>query len=402
MKIVGIISEYNPFHSGHLYQVEEIRKAIPNARIISIMSGNFMQRGEPSFLNKNIRTKLAIDNGVDLIIQLPTLYSLQSAENFALGGVKILKAINCIDYISFGIESDDFADILKIANTQLMENSMLNFLIDKNMNDGKSYSVSYKDATMELLNNNIDENIFLSNNILALEYIKSVKNLNMETNFLPIKRSGNNYLDEIIEDDKFASATSIRKNILSGKIDSTINHIPEISYEEIKKYDDFNSMDEYFNILKYNLLVLNRNMKNITGYEKGINNLFVKNMMKSKDMKEFIDLSISKRYKKGRIQRFIINYLLNIGKGFVDEVVQSPNNYIKVLGFNNNGKEILRNIKRTSEVNIVTKNKDFKPLSDLDRKLYDLESYATNLYNLYNDQYKSEYENSIYYKEDYK
>lgn len=402
MKIVGIISEYNPFHNGHLYQVKEIKKKIPNAKVISIMSGNFMQRGEPAFLNKNIRTKIAIDNGIDLIIQLPTLFSLQSAENFALGGIKILQAINCIDYISFGIESDNFASLLNIANTQLIEGIKLNYLIDKNMKNGKSYSVSYKDATMELLKNNTDENIFLSNNILALEYIKSVEKLNMKTEFLPIKRNGNNYLDEFIDDDKYASATSIRKNILSGNINQIKNHIPKISYDEINKYDNLKSIDEYFSILKYNLLVLNREMKNITGFEEGIDNLFIKNMIKSKNMKEFIELSISKRYKKGRIQRFVINYLLNIEKGFVDEVVKSPTNYIKILGFNNVGKEILRNIKKNSKVNLITKNKDFKPLSDLDKKLYDLENYSTNLYNLFNIKFISEYENSVYYKEDYK
>lgn len=402
MNIVGIISEYNPFHNGHLYQVEEIRKRIPNAKIISIMSGNFMQRGEPAFLNKNIRAKLSVDNGVDLIIQLPTIYSLQSAENFALGGVKTLKAMNCIDYISFGIESDDFSDILDIANMQLLENEKLNYLINKNMKDGKSYSVSYKDATIELLNDSIDEDIFLSNNILALEYIKSVKKLNFKTRFLPIKRNGNNYLDEFIENDKFASATSIRKNILSGNINGIKNHIPKLSYDEIIKYKNLKTIDEYFSILKYNLIVINRDMKNITGYEEGIDNLFIKNIMKSRNMREFIEFSISKRYKKGRIQRFIINYLLNIEKNFVDEIVKSPSNFIKVLGFNENGKEILREIKNNSVINIITKNKDFKPLSDIDNKLYDLENYATNLYNISNNLYTSEYKNSIYYKEDYK
>ncbi len=402
MNTVGIISEYNPFHNGHLYQVEEIRKRIPDAKIISIMSGNFMQRGEPAFLNKNIRAKLSVDNGVDLIIQLPTIYSLQSAENFALGGVKTLKAMNCIDYISFGIESDDFSDILDIANMQLLENEKLNYLINKNMKDGKSYSVSYKDATIELLNDSIDEDIFLSNNILALEYIKSVKKLNFKTRFLPIKRNGNNYLDEFIKNDKFASATSIRKNILSGNIDIIKNHIPKISYDEINKYKNLKTIDEYFSILKYNLIVINRDMKNITGYEEGIDNLFIKNIMKSRNMREFIEFSISKRYKKGRIQRFIINYLLNIEKNFVDEIVKSPTNYIKVLGFNKSGKEVLRRIKNNSKVNIITKNKDFKPLSDLDNKLYELENYATNLYNISNDIFTSEYKNSIYFKEDYK
>ncbi|QQK07815.1 nucleotidyltransferase [Miniphocaeibacter halophilus] len=402
MKTIAIISEYNPLHTGHLYQIAKIKEKFPQSRILAIMSGNFVQRGEPAIFEKFLRTKYAIENGIDLVVQLPTIYSLQSAENFALGGVKIIKAINCIDYISFGVESENISELYEIAKTQVNKAKELSLLIERFMLTGKSYAASYKDATISLLDYKVDENIFLSNNILALEYIKSILKLNLNIELLPVLRQGNNYLEENLTDSNFNSATSIRNNILKGNIDEVLNFIPYLAKSDLKNYHRFTSLEDYFELLKYNILITKKDFYNITGYEEGLDNLFFKNIIKSKNMNEFIDYSISKRYKKGRIQRFILNYLLNIEKKFIDNSINTPVKFIKVLGLNNNGKSILKSIKKSSNLNIVTKNKDFILNDSLSKSQFDLEITSTDLYNIKNQLSTRELQKKVYIKEDYK
>ncbi|WP_099203005.1 nucleotidyltransferase [Miniphocaeibacter massiliensis] len=399
MTITAIISEYNPFHNGHLYQIQEIKKLKPGSKIVAIMSGNYVQRGEPALLEKYSRAKFAVESGVDLVLQLPTIYSLQSAENFALGGLKIIKAINCIDYLSFGIETSNFEDLYKTAETQFKNKNILKNLIEKYMIYGRSYASAYKLATIDLTNNiPRNDELFLSNNILALEYLKSTFKLNVKINFLPIKRLGNNYLDEELSTGKYNSATSIRKNIFDNRIDEIGNSIPEKILEDLKKEPNFPSLNDYYNILKYNILVINKNCSSITGYENGLDNLLYKNLLKSKTVNELIDLCISKRYKKSRIQRYLLNYLLDIDKNFIDASAEQSINYIKVLGFNESGKKILNKIKNNSNISLVTKIKDFKSDNILDKKLFDLEIKSTDLYNINKIIYKHEYEYFPYIK----
>lgn len=400
MNIVAIISEYNPLHSGHIYQIKKIKNKFPDARIISIMSGNFVQRGEPAILNKITRTKFAIENGIDLVIQLPTIYSLQSAENFAFGGMKIINALNCVSHISFGVEIEDFTKLYNIAYFQYKNKDELNLLISKYMALGNSYASSYEMALLNLMNIKAEDNLFLSNNILALEYIKSSIKLNMNINFLPIQRKGSNYLCENLIDSKYNSATAIRKNILNGNINSIEDFIPKNIYEFIKKNDEFTSIESFFEILKYNILIHSKDLNNITGFEEGLDNLFGKNILTSKNIYEFINKCTSKRYSKSRIQRLILNYLLNISKDFVDQSIESPVNFIKILGFNKNGQEIIKYIKNTTDINIVTKNKDFKLNNPLDNNIYTLENKATDLYNINSKDYIREMQQKIYIKKE--
>lgn len=402
MKTIAIISEYNPLHTGHLYQIKKIKEKFPQSKIVAIMSGNFVQRGEPAIFDKFLRTKYAIENGIDLIVQLPTIYSLQSAENFAFGGMKIIEAMNCIDYISFGIENENLKDLYEIAKCQLDNTTKLSQLIKEIMTTGKSYAAAYKEATISLLGYIPKDDIFLSNNILALEYIKSIIKLDLNIGIIPVRRQGSNYLEENLLDLQFNSATSIRKNILSGNIDSILDYVPYLSSNELDKFSNLASLEDYYLLLKYCILILKKDFSNISGYEEGLDKLFFKNILKAKNIQEFIELSVSKRYKKGRIQRFILNYLLSIDKNLIDNSIDEPVKYIKVLGLNNKGKLILKEIKESSTLNIVTKNKDFKLEDELNRSLFNLEETATDLYNINKEFYTRELKNKLYIKEDYK
>ena len=219
--------------------------------------------------------------------------------------------------------------------------------------------------------------------------------LKVNIDYLPINRQGNNYLDENISNNKFSSATSIRKSILS-KTNNIAGFIDECLYNDLLSIDIFPQLNDYYEILKYNLLVLKRDMSNISGFENGLNNLLSKNILTVKSTDELVKSSISKRYKKGRIQRLLINYLLNIDKNFIDNSLKFPLNYVKILGFNNSGRDILAVIKKQSEINLVTKNRDLFVKNNHDLALFDLENRATDFYYINKFNYRKELQNKVY------
>ena len=199
MKTSGIIAEYNPFHLGHKYQINKIKKEL-NTNIIAIISGDFVQRGECAILDKYTRAKIAINNGIDLVIELPFFYSLQSAENFSKGGISILNKLNIIDYLCFGFECDKKEDIIKIANFQLQYRDEIEEILNYEMKLGNSYAVAYKNACVEINSKykilELQDDFFISNNILSIEYVKNLILSNSKITPFPIKRKGKNYNDD--------------------------------------------------------------------------------------------------------------------------------------------------------------------------------------------------------------
>lgn len=386
-KNIAIISEYNPFHNGHIHQIEETKKIYPSAIITAIMSGNFVQRGEPAVINKYERCKNAIDSGVDLVLQIPTIYSLQSAENFALGPFNILEDINAIDMLAFGVETDNFDKLFEIAKFQYQNKEKIEKVIIEYMNKGHSYPKAFELATKELFKEDVD--IFQSNNILALEYIKSKLKNHSSIELLPIKRKGSSYLSEDCNNNLQPSATAIRKMVIESKFNLVERFVPESTLRSLK---NVHYIHDYYNIIKYHFLLSNKEFDTITGYEKGLDDMLVKNLKSSNNFEEFIDNSKSKRFKEGRIKRFILNSLLDIKKDFVDEAVYTRPKFVNVLGFNENGKEVLKKITDCSEISLIVNKKDFTLEDELSKKLFQLEERATTLYNIISGETKSEYE----------
>lgn len=386
-KNIAIISEYNPFHNGHIHQIEETKKIYPSAIITAIMSGNFVQRGEPAVINKYERCKNAIDSGVDLVLQIPTIYSLQSAENFALGPFNILEDINAIDMLAFGVETDNFDKLFEIAKFQYQNKERIEEVIIDYMNKGHSYPKAFELATKELFKEDVD--VFQSNNILALEYIKSKLKNHSSIELLPIKRKGSSYLSEDYKNNLQPSATAIRKMVIESKFNLVERFVPESTLRSLK---NVHYNHDYYNIIKYHFLLSNKEFDTITGYEKGLDDMLVKNLKSSNNFEEFIENSKSKRFKEGRIKRFILNSLLDIKKDFVDEAIYTRPKFVNVLGFNENGKEILKKITDCSEISLIVNKKDFTLEDELSKKLFELEDKATTLYNIISGETKSEYE----------
>jgi len=393
MKNIGIIAEYNPFHNGHLYQIKKIKEEFPNSTITVVMSPYFVQRGEPSILDKFERTNIILEHEVDLVIELPTIYSLQSAENFGYGGVSILNSLGYIDFLSFGVEAKNFEKIIEYVDVQLKYSKEIEEYTLIKLKEGLNFAKAKNESTKKIykdLNIYYDDDIIKSNNILAIEYLKSLKILDSKLKCFPILRDMSDHADENINYNNITSATSIRKFV---KNNSNLNKIktviPYDTFLSLEKENKFKNIDDYTEIFKYKLLIEKKSMENITGYEDGIENLLIKNFKNSLNLQEVIDKSINKRYSKTRLQRLIINYLLNIDNDIIDKSKKLKNDYIRVLGFNNRGKDLLKKVKKETSLDIITNFKQKDKL--INSKLLDIELDASNLYYIKNKEYNIEY-----------
>ena len=369
MKKVGIIAEYNPFHNGHIYHLKETKKMFPNSYLILVLIGNFTQRGEPSIINKWDKTKIALDYGFDLVVELPVNIATESAKYYAEGAIKILNELKC-DYLVFGSETNDidlFKDLVKKSNSKEYELKIKHFL-DKGLN----YPNSCSKALYEITETIIDK----PNDVLALEYIRSIYNMNSKIIPVSIKRT-NNYHNNIINSN-IVSATSIRKNLNNTeKIKSVM---PNCSLEKFVNI----SLESYFNYIKYEIIT-NDTLSNILDVDEGIENKLKKEITSANTLDEFILKVKSKRYSYNKIKRMLLHILLKTKKDCNKEI-----NYIRVLGLNNNGTKIIKEVKKHTKIPIITKfKKEYEDLFKDDLKASLIYSLLTNY------DYKNEFRSSI-------
>ena len=326
MIITGIIVEYNPFHNGHIHHIKQARKLTKCDYLVAIMSGNFVQRGEVSIIDKWERSKIAIQHNIDLVIELPYIYSTQSATQFTKASIDILKLIK-VNYIVFGSESNNIDNLKEIAQLPINIDHL-----KESLNKGNSFVSSYGLLDKE----------YNSNDILAIGYIKALSNTNITP--LTIQRTNNYHSIDI--HNKISSATAIRNSIYNNT--NISNNTPMNLYY-------YNSNDKYFNILKHLLLTSNINyLKEIFLVNEGIETHLKKIIKQSNDYQEFINKATTKRYTKSRIQRVITQIINNITKQQVKEL--PPINYIRPLAFNKKGQQLLKKLKK--EVMIANRFKD--------------------------------------------
>lgn len=385
MIVCAIIAEYNPFHNGHLYQIQQIKKTLNASHIVVIMSGSFVQRGQSAIINKYNRAKLAIDNGVNLVIELPSYYTLQSAKYFAQGGVNILNSSNVVDYLVFGSESDNKS--IKSASEMIFSNEdIYNENIKHYMNLGNSYVKSTRLALEKL---GVDCKLG-SNDILALEYTNALRNKNIKG--YSIIRKGQNYLSTE-KSNSFPSASYIREELRNKKIENLVDEVPKNVFEYLYKNKINKSMNnEYFDILKYKVFVEKKSFNKIISYENGMENLIKNNLIKSNNVDELIDKCTSARYTKARISRFILSYLLDMEK--ISNV--ESYNYIRPLAFDSKGIQVLNLMKNNSEIPIVSKFSNYYKSNN--NPLLNLELKASNLYNLNETLVNEDFYISPFYK----
>ena len=378
MKAIGLIAEYNPFHNGHLYQIQEIKKKYPDYAIVVVMTGNFTERGDVSIIDKFKRTEIALNNGVDLVIELPYPFATQSADIFAYGGVTILEKLN-VEKIVFGSESDNLEDLKTIAETQI-NNDEFDKLVKIYSKFGNNYPTAISNAVYDLTN----KKVITPNDLLGVSYIKTILKNNYKIEPITIKRI-DNYHDKELSD--ISSATAIREALKNNK--SINNQVPDNSLNYL---DDLHFIDDYFDILKYKVLTEN-DLSIYSDIEEGIDNLLKKEILNSNNYDELILNIKSKRYTYNKIKRMLLHILCNFTKE--KRNLFKDISYIRILGFNDIGRSYLNSVKKDIDVPIIskiTRNKD---------SMLEYELETTNIYNLKGTSSYKEEDKLIYKGESY-
>ncbi|MFL0163520.1 nucleotidyltransferase [Candidatus Clostridium helianthi] len=357
--LTGIITEYNPFHKGHEYHLINAKSDTNADGIVCVMSGNFMQRGIPAIIDKWKRAEIAIKNGVDLVLELPLVYSISSAEHFAFGSVSLLNSLGVIDHLYFGSEEGNISILEDIAKVLVSEPLRYKKLLKDNLDLGLPFHLSRANALKDYLNSNkLLDTISNSNNILGIEYIKSLIRLNSEIVPKTIKREGSLYNDINISD-SFASATSIRKHLKEKSLNDLADIMPKASYDILLNLSSSNYPfifeEDTFKYIKYKLLTNERSLSNLPDVSEGIDNKILKEILKSNSLNELILNSKSKRYTYTRISRILLQSFLNLEDFDLLNLSKSSVPYARVLAFNSTGQRILKSIKANSSINLITK-----------------------------------------------
>jgi len=388
--VLGIIAEYNPFHNGHLYQIEEAKKQTGAEYVVVVMSGNFTQRGNTSLINKWAKTQAALANGVDLVLELPTVYSISSAENFAEGAVKILDSLKVVDTICFGTETAELSTLNNIVNVLYNEPKEYMTILNHELSKGISFPKARENALMMYLNDIKRYVNVMSgpNNILAIEYLKALRKIKSDIKPFSIQRKKVYYNDEQIVDE-FASSTAIRKLVSREQYDDLRKVMPQSSYmllkEEIKRGRTVFDISKFEKEILYNLRRMTlKEIEDLPDVSEGLENA-IKNAADScNNLTDLINIVKSKRYTQTRIQRILLYALLGITK---KEMQNSKKvvPYARILGISEKGKELLSYVCNTNEkINVITSPKKFFELNSNKnlKEMLERDIFATNVYTL--------------------
>lgn len=395
MKAVGLVTEYNPFHNGHLYHLNKAIELTGADISVAVMSGDFVQRGEPAVLDKYTRASMALNSGVNLVIELPVNYAVSSAESFAAGALKVLDYIKA-DSIAFGSESGDIEGLSELAHILCDNEDMLYKEISKYTANGISYAAARQKTVEKLTDKDTAEMLTSSNNILAVEYLKAIIKNNYAIKPYTVQRQGDSYNDTDIRSE-YASATALRENL---KADNISEYIPVKAGLILSSNTNYIYPDDITEVLFTRLL----DILFASNYDK---NVFIENVMQypdvskeiagrlyksamdmitrtvpqrseSKDNWAFSFGSLCEHIKTkevplSRIKRALVRITLGLDKKHMEKYANEP--YIRVLGFDKKGQEYLSYIRKTVEVPLVTKTADYKEI------LLD-DIHAANIYNM--------------------
>ena len=364
---IGIVCEYNPFHNGHLYQIDKIREEFgEDTNIIAVMSGNYVQRGGVAIADKALRAKCAVLSGVNLVLELPFPYSMSSAEYFAKSAVHILDSLGCVDYISFGSESGSVDALLETAKLMLSEE--FTSRLDAMSKDAESRKVGHAalcEAILKSLQSGDCESVPLTpNNILAIEYIKAIITINSKIKLHTVKRAFNSFSDKNVVPGKVQSATAIRNSIESKDI-SALEFVPNITKEHILKAisdGDFPCENESLSTAVIASLRLNSSVcqDEIHDASGGLYNRLKDFSFKANNIQSLICAAESKKFTKSRIRRTLFYSLL----GVTSSQFETLPAYTQLLALDSQGRAMLKTIGKQSQFPILTKPSDTQKLPD--------------------------------------
>ena len=352
MHVIGIICEYNPFHNGHLYHLKKIKEMFPDSLVILALNGYFLERGEISIISKENKTKIALQSGIDLVIELPFVYGTQSADIFANISITILEKLHC-EYVVFGSEINNIDTLENIADYTL-NNEEYDQDVKKYLDEGVNFPTALAKAIK------IDFS-FKPNDLLGISYIKSIKMNNYKIKPITIKRT-NDYLDTNLDND-IVSASNIRSRI---KIGENINkYVPKYTLDYLENIDE----NKLFNLLKYKIIT-DKDLSIYLDVDEGIENRLKKIINEVNNLDELINKVKSKRYTYNKIRRMFMHILIGLTKK--DNKILKLD-YLKVLGFNKNGQKYLNNIKKDGDISLIP---------DKNSLLYKYELKVSQIYDL--------------------
>ena len=337
MNIIGIIAEYNPFHNGHKYHIETIKKIYPDSLIVCVLNGYFMQRGEISVLSKEDKTNIALENDIDIVVELPFIYGTQASDIFAYNAVKILNEFK-VDHIIFGSESNNIDLLNQIVDIQLLDPNF-----EKKVKEYLDLGFNYPTAMKKALE--IDDELNNPNDLLGISYIKAIRQINPEIIPETIKRTSDYH--DTVSTDKIISAANIREKIKNNE--EIIKYLPENVIPKIKNVTNNN----LYNYLKFKILT-DSNLGSYLDVDEGIEYRIQNVINDSNNIEELINNIKTKRYTYNKINRMLLHIMIGLSKKDNND---SKLDYIKILGFNNKGQNYLKQIRK--DFNIPTTiNKD--------------------------------------------
>ena len=390
MKIAAIIAEYNPFHNGHKYQIDKIMEITDADKIVVIMSGNFMQRGEPAMMDKYTRTKACISCGADLVIELPFVYACGSAMDFAMGAVSLINSLGCIDFLCFGAETTDINLLDKISDIVINEPDDYRYALKSALSSGLSFPMSRQRA-IELMLPALPEGVLSQpNNILAIEYICSLKRLSSNVAPVIIKRSNDYHSRQITSD--IASASSIRSTVYSGgELSDISSTIPAAAMKLIESSYMVSwpvVCDDLTQYMQHSLDFIPQ-LSEICDITQDISNK-IKQINTPMSFNELLDRLASKNYTRSRLGRCILHAIAGYTDSDREHFIKSGYiQYANILGFRKDSSSLIKEIKACAQIPLITKKADFYHIvdafegidTDAALKMWKYDMYATKLYN---------------------
>lgn len=357
MKVMAVICEYNPFHNGHKYQLIKHKEILGADAVICLMSGSFVQRGAPAIYDKWTRAKDAVENGADLVLELPVVYSAQSAQRFAAGAVSLLDSLGIVDFLSFGSECGDIELLKECAD--VIKSPKFTTLLEEKLKTGLSYPAARSNVLKEFFPH-INESIISSpNNILSVEYINALDKISSKIEPKTIRRNL-----------EFSSASDIRSRLNDGE------NISALVPTKVRKPYDSKAFD---NIVLYHFRKeSSKTLQSICDMAEGLHNKFKKASQTAITVCELAEAVKSKRYTRTRIDRIIVNSLL----GICDRHTELKPQYARVLAFNSTGQEVLSKIKKASLIPVITKVADAKPDNEDFNLMLEKDLLSTDIYSL--------------------
>ncbi|MDP4108627.1 MAG: nucleotidyltransferase family protein [Bacillota bacterium] len=381
MKVCGIVAEYNPFHLGHELHIGETKRILgPDCHILCVMSGNYVQRGDFAVMSKHARAAAAVKCGADLVVELPTPYAVSSAEGFAKAAVFLLDATNIVSYLSFGSEAGS-ADLLQEAAEALLNDDFPSNL-KRELREGASFAASRQKAVEALRGGEVSSLLSAPNNILGVEYIKALKML--RSNIIPVavKRVGSSH-DEQSANGNIASASFLRSLLQNESAEALRPYLPEPSYSALREEIKAGKAPVFMKNADLMIVSCLKKMKpedflSYADVSEGLEKRLYAAVSKSVSFEQIASMAKTKRYAHSRIRRILLSAYLGAAKEFKE----TPPPYLRVLAFNSRGREILRQMKETSALPVIVKPASVLELSENARRFFELESTASELYNL--------------------